>query len=403
MCQHLRDGSQTSQLPGLLFFQSGNGFLYGCQRHPFGFRRTLCPMLRQFPTDPFHFCPPARQVVVQLLQSTACHIHFLHFQSGQFLQILTGNLRMTDKKSFHSGAFFLPQLLRCLYGMADRKHGSVQRVPLSRKAFRTRPVGYRLCRLLLPSRKFRQDSLTDRLHLLHLRSQRLYPVRKLLSPRLLFHIPIGFFLQGGNKVLPIGLPSFLPRRKDNQGLSFLHALGNGQCLTRKRLFQHTQFGFQTGHGFIGFLYLPVPLLAGSGQFLPFLRQTVQALLSFLGLFPQRFQPAAYLLLRRQGLLYLRYYLIRFFHHSIKRHICHGLFRQRISFFCRSFLLRLHFFQPHQGANLRFRPCKCSQDFFRPTCLFFQQCTYRFQQRHKMGLILQVITCLLAADWTHIAF
>ena len=310
---------------------------------------------------------------------------------------------MTDKKSFHPGAFFLPQLLRCLYGMADRKHGSVQRVPLSRKSFRTRPVGYRLCRRLPPVRKFRQDGLTDRLHLLHLRSQRLNLVRELLSPRLLFHIPIGFFLQSGNKVLPIGLPSFLPRRKDNQGLSFLHALRNGQCLTRKRLFQHTQFGFQTGHGFIGFLYLPVPLLAGSGQFLPFLRQTVQALLSFLGLFPQRFQPVAYFLLRRQDLLYLRYYLIRVLHYSIKRHICHGLFRQRISFFCNSLLLRLHFFQPHQGANLRFRPCQCGQDFLRPTCLFFQQRTDRFQQRHKMSFALQVITYLLATNRTHIAF
>ena len=155
--------------------------------------------------------------------------------------------------------------------MADRKHGSVQRVPLSRKPFRTRPVGYRLCRLQLPGRKFQQDGLTDGLHLLHLRSQRLYPVRELLSPRLLFHIPISFFLQGGNEVFLVGLPSFLPRRKDNQSLPFLHTLGDGQCLTRKRLFQHTQLGFQTGHGFVGFLNLPIPLLADSGQLLPFLR------------------------------------------------------------------------------------------------------------------------------------
>ena len=151
------------------------------------------------PDRPVPFLPAGSSGRCPTSAKYGVHIHFFHFQSGQFPQILTGNLGMTDKKSFHSGAFFLPQLLRCLYGMADRKHGSVQRVPLSRKSFRTRPVGYRLWRRLPPVRKFRQDGLTDGLHMLHLRSQRLNLVRKLLSPRLLFHIPTGFFLQGGNK------------------------------------------------------------------------------------------------------------------------------------------------------------------------------------------------------------
>ena len=213
---------------------------------------------------------------------------------------------MGRQEGFYARPLFFRQLAGSLQSLTDGKHRRVQGIPPGRKPLGTRTVGHRLPVCLFPGRTHRPDGQPYLLHLILLPRERLHLMCKSFLLFLPFRITGHFLLQAGDKFLPAGLPVGFPRNESHQRLPFLHTLGNGEPLPREGFLQHTEFRFQTGHGLVGLLHLPVPLLPVGGQHLACLGQPVQPLLQILGLLPLGVQPATNLLLCLQRLFHLRH-------------------------------------------------------------------------------------------------